>query len=396
MVFDDRTDPPEDPLGPAERTVAQPMDFEALDPAEATDAHEAPELEGELDAHDPPTIIDQSLGDAVRALEPQVIDETDPQLDERLDNPPVVLDDDTDDFAAPPERTVRARSPFGVHVEPVLGEHADTLTEASLERTQRARVPYDLKAELTLPPSANRPKPRPSPVDPVVAPAPDRPAPKPRASTPADARARTSLDIAAALGMAPEPAPAEPKVSTPSPKLEPELRVPEKGGERKLDLGLEAPASKRGERGPREGLRSDQLAGLAESTSRISRLIPIALGLLVLLATIAVSLQLLPSRERQEHVELRFLAIGGAGEITARTSVETRLTIETTPPGLLVLFDRQVLGKTPFTAEVPVDFGEGVALELSSPYFERYLGEVRPDPSGAYRIQVDLTRRERR
>ena len=115
----------------------------------------------------------------------------------------------------------------------------------------------------------------------------------------------------------------------------------------------------------------------------------------VLLATVMVTASLLKREERQEHVELRFMAIGDSREVTKASSVGTPVIIETEPPGLLVMFDRKVLGKTPFQAELPLELEDSVVVELTSPYFDRYLGEVKRGPAGDYTIRVDLKRRER-
>lgn len=413
MVFEDPTQaaPSEGAENTApslmpERTVAQPAptfdELQAADSLEKTDAHLMPDLRHfDDDDGDPPTIIDPSLAAELQlALEPLLNRDTDPVLDERLANMAVELEEAAD--SAPPERTTRSASPFEVRVTPVIDEFSDTLLDPA-EKTQRSRIPYDLRAEQTLPPPA-RERVRRAPVDPRVIPvsqvASPPAGPAPATSRSSESSERTSLDLAAALGMPPErPAAKKPSPTPPTGVPQPELlRVPEAGAGPALNFQRATPSngSIRSPAAPRAGLRSDQLAGLASATDRISRLIPVVLVILVVLATIAVSLRLFKPEVRQEHVELRFLALGGTATVTRRSETGTQLIIETDPPGLLVLFDRQVLGKTPFTGSIPLELGPTVAVELSSPYFERWLGEVQRGPAGDYTINVELARRARR
>lgn len=402
MVFEDRTEAHSEegaedtsPSRLPERTVAQPApsfdEIENIDAVEKTDAQAGPVLQHfDDDDGDPPTIIDPSLAQELQAaLEPLLKVEVASGRDARLDNAPVDLEETSKD--AQPERTMKSPSPFDVRVSPVLDEFSETLLDP-VEKTQRARVPYDLRAEQTLPPPARERVKKPAPVPQIIAAPPTPPA----SPAPAESSERTALDLAAALGMAPEPV--APKRATPSGAAHEaeQLRVPEQGAPLALGLDSAAPsAAKRGAR-PAEGMRSDQIAGLAQATDRVSRLIPVVLAILLVLATIGISIRMFQPEERQEHVELRFLALGNRGAVTKISDTGTPVIIETDPPGLLVLFDRQVLGKTPYSGTVPLDLNDTVAIELSSPYFERWLGEVKQGPAGDYTINVRLARRARR
>lgn len=402
MVFEDRTEAhaeesAEDtsPSRLPERTVAQPApdfgELESIDPIDKTDAQAGPVLQHfDDDDGDPPTIIDPSLAQELQAaLEPLLQVEVASARDARLDNAPVDLDDTSKD--AQPERTMKSPSPFDVRVTPVLDEFSETLLDP-VEKTQRARVPYDLRAEQTLPPPAHEPVKKPTPVPKIIA----APVTPPAGPAPAESSERTALDLAAALGMAPEPA--APKQATPSGAAHEaeKLRVPEQGVPIALGLDTAAPGAAKRNARPAEGMRSDQIAGLAQATDRISRIIPVVLAILLVLATIGISIRMFQPDERQEHVELRFLALGNQDAVTQKSDTGTPVIIETDPPGLLVLFDRKVLGKTPYTGTVPLVLDDTVAIELSSPYFERWLGEVKQGPAGDYTINVRLERRARR
>jgi hypothetical protein len=342
-------------------------------------------------------VIDPGIAQELKLA---LVADTDPSLDERLANVAVALEAASE--GAGLEETLKTPSPFEGPLPPrLMPEHIDTISDRGRagppEITQKSKAPPDLMAEQSLPAEArarierripvverfSAPRPPPVPATPPATP----PSPS---SSPAAAE-RTALDLAAALGMAPEPRSATPR---PERRLaEPELRVPDKGApppELRVELlELREPAKKR------DGLRAEQLATLARSTGLLAKLLPVAMGILVLLATVALSLSLLRREERQEHVELRFLAIGDDHAVATHSEVGTPVNIETEPPGLLVMFNRQVLGKTPFNGRIPVELEDKVAVELSSPYFERWLGEVRRGPAGDYTITVDLTRRGR-
>lgn len=417
MVFDDRTDRAADEdqtQTSPERTVAQraPV-FEELEPPEKTAAHPIPRIASEArnrakpgpaphdfdqrdDFYDPPTIIDPGIASEIgQAL---AVD-TDPALDDRLANMVVALEEAVG--SSDPEETLRTPPPQeGVTFLdqdfqlPRIEEHDDTVFDAGLppnvEVTQKTKAPVDLMIEHSLPAEARARIERRIPV--VERSTRAQRAPPPAASvSPSPAAAeRTALDLAAALGMAPEPAAPRPEPVRPQ---EPELRVPERATPSVEPRG--SPLDLREQPKRREGLRSDQLASLASSTSNIAKIIPVILGMFVLLATVMVTVSLMKREERQEHVELRFMAIGDSREVTKASSVGTPVIIETEPPGLLVMFDRKVLGKTPFQAELPLELEDSVVVELTSPYFDRYLGEVKRGPAGDYTIRVDLKRRER-
>jgi hypothetical protein len=382
MTFDDRTVP--EPIADTapERTIAQAMpDFARMRASEQTDESEMPDLD-EDDDDDPPTMIDPGLAEQLR----QALEDSNAS---RVAKATVPIEGSAKSTPESAERTQISPNPFDMRVTPVVNTEDETLLDPA-EQTQKARIPYDLQAELSLPaPAIERRR-----QQPIVSRLP-RPAVPKLPQTPSSAREQTAIDIASALGIAPEPSNSAP-VPKPSRSNaeDPPLHVPDAGPE--PFLALNRPTEKAGPHArPSEGLSGEQLGGLAEGTERIARLLPVVLMILLVLSTIAVSVRLFKPEARQEHLELRFLALGQGKAFNSQTDLATTIVVDTEPPGILVLYDRDILGKTPFTAMVPVELENNVVVELSGPYFEKWIAEVKRGPAGDYTIKVNLTPKDR-
>ncbi len=209
-------------------------------------------------------------------------------------------------------------------------------------------------------------------------------------------RDATHIDIASALGVGPLPppaprAPVEPPTSTPHAPLLRSAPLPKVLGE------LKARAAERPPPASDPALDAGELQRVVATTESVSRLIPVVLLLFLVIATGIVAALLLNSGPpgAQEHVELRFVTKTGEPVRASATTDSTRISLTTDPPGLLVLHERDVLGKTPLILDLPVRLENPAAIELNSPYFERWATTVSADPSGSYRVQARLVRRRR-
>ncbi len=279
---------------------------------------------------------------------------------------------------------------LGAAAVEVEGESAPQLLGAA---TRLAPVPYELLMEPALPPPAEKPKgviTRHPPLPPL-----DEPPPVLR--LPPSAAEQTMIDLAAALGMAPAPPPPR---AAPAPPAVAERERPEP-----LPLPLdEAPPPRAAETPRREKERATRarasagahdLQRMVLSASTAAKVIPLILGAFVVLATVVISANLLRSQGKREQafVELRFMSLRGAGMGSSPSKDTTRISLETRPEGVLVLHEREILGKTPLLVDLPVKLEDRVGVELSGPHFERAVTEVTRTPGGEYHLSVDLVRR---
>ena len=116
----------------------------------------------------------------------------------------------------------------------------------------------------------------------------------------------------------------------------------------------------------------------------------------VIIATITVSALLLQNAPKQsEHVELTFLSVGkNKKRAPVRTDWKVRVSISTMPAGLLVVHDQDVLGRTPLTADLPLQLEERVVVKLSGPYYETWVTEIKRDVTGDYLINAELIEKD--
>ncbi|MBK6687110.1 MAG: hypothetical protein IPG45_21760 [Deltaproteobacteria bacterium] len=184
----------------------------------------------------------------------------------------------------------------------------------------------------------------------------------------------------------------------PKPKVRSTSTTP-KGGtavDRSLDpvLPPEEPKKKKKERAtkvsaPREGLSNDELASAVVTGDAMARAIPLVLMAFTVLAAIAVSIKLFSkdTGPNQTHVQLRFLPMGKQdGPLVKPSMKPSRFEFDTVPPGLLVLYENEVLGRTPFSADLQIELSPSVAAEISSPYYEAWVGELQKGTMGEYKI----------
>lgn len=176
-----------------------------------------------------------------------------------------------------------------------------------------------------------------------------------------------------------------------------------KGGtavDRSLDpvVAPEEPKKKKKEKtakvsAPREGASNEELANAVVTGDAVARAIPLVLMAFTVLAAIAVSVKLFSkdTGPNQTHVQLRFLPIGKQeGPLVKPSMKPSRFEFDTVPPGLLVLYENEVLGRTPFSADLQIELSPSVAAEISSPYYEAWVGELQKGTMGEYKIYALL------
>ena len=130
-------------------------------------------------------------------------------------------------------------------------------------------------------------------------------------------------------------------------------------------------------------------------TEGAAKIIPILLATFVIFATIGALVMVFSGLKGHdtEHVTLRFLAAQPADNAPIdRFAPTPMITIETEPPGLLVVLDRKILGATPLTFELPVHSAR-VGVELTSPYFETFISEAVKNDAGEMRVRARLVRK---
>lgn len=216
----------------------------------------------------------------------------------------------------------------------------------------------------------------------------------------------TVLDLGAQLGLAPEkldvvegssrgvPIPTPPRTKAEQAALR--MPLPEQGA--KVAELLEEQAEKERERALMSPLQRSEtinqhLPAWLRATEGAAKLIPILIAAGVAFTTIAIVTMLFTrgGTGGNDHVTLRFLPVQRASaEPPSLTPPQVRIT--TDPPGVLVVLDRKILGPTPLTFELPMR-ADKVGVELTSPYFETWIGEVGREPTGEMLIDAKLKRR---
>lgn len=381
LVFEDQTSPTAE--DPAEVLDQQTVIDDGTLGAELAAALEDPRLKN-VAVTTPPGPLDPNGERTVRAPAPKFLSGSSGAEHSKTD---------------PPER------PSGMLLAPELPGDADTApySGAALGSLMMTRPdtlhepvrPDPILDEGTLPPTSGPvllPPPPPAPAPPSVG----RGANLGKVAGPAvfergaEEVEKTDLDIAAALGMAPIPAagPAPTPVVLPAPPsiAEPKL----------ADVLKEVAEEKKAKRkvgAPREGVGGEDLHRVAATTDSLARIIPVLLMVGLLLGAIAVGVRMLRRNDTQQatHVELRFLPLGrGAGNVVRPAEAPTRFAIETTPPDLLVLYRGEVLGRTPFVVDLPLTLSGPAVAEVSSPYYEAWVGELQPESGGDYKISAVL------
>ena len=206
----------------------------------------------------------------------------------------------------------------------------------------------------------------------------------------------THIDLASALGVGPAPptvdlprAESSPAPTRPNDPLLPSASLP------KVLSELRTPPAEKRSAPMFRPTDVGELRRIVATTESASRIIPVLLAVFLAIASAVVAMQLLSGGPRtQEHIELRFLTKRGRTMATVTSAEDpSRIAIVTDPPGLLVLHGRDILGKTPLSLDLPIKLAKTVGVELSGPYFERWVGEVSPDASGVYQVRVELKRR---
>lgn len=389
LVFDDQTSPTasDGEEGLDQKTV---IDDGSLG-AELAAALEDPRLRN-VAVTTPPSPTADLVERTVRAPAPQ-FSSTSLSGEHQETDPPVPLPGPSMTLQAPPMPVdVESTAPYRqADLASLMMTRPDTYEEQVL--------PNRLLEEGTLPPGGMPsvlapPDNRPSWSEPLLvraAPAAAaRPTPEPARIKFTEEVEKTDLDIAAALGMAPLPAP-----NLPLPVLAP---PPPPNHEPKLaDVLREVAEEKKGKKKSvgayREGPQAEDLQRAAATSDSLARIIPVLLMVFLVLGAIAVSVRMLRSGEsgNQTHVELRILPIGkGAAPVLRPSEQSTRLNIDTIPPGLLVLYKGEVLGRTPFSVDLPIELLGPAAAEVSSPYYEPWVGEWVPEAKGEFKILATL------
>lgn len=283
------------------------------------------------------------------------------------------------------EYTVRAEIPLE---EPELPSPIDR--DANVEYTRKEPIPYELFFEGGEPSVEN--------VPPSVRPPPPRIGKSKRAPEPERSTPDTLLDVAAQAGVAPEPADdADTNEAEAAVEEKPKLPLPEEDPQN-VGLGLEALLEEDREvrKRPREKVGTEDIRRLAAVSSATAKVIPLVMGIFVVVATLIIGLKLFRASgpPKTQHVELRFLTTHRGKQtqvFTSEGAPTARVSIETTPADVLVVHNRQILGKTPITVDLPIDLGKEIGVELSGPYYETWISQVPRDATTEeYRIKAEL------
>ena len=219
----------------------------------------------------------------------------------------------------------------------------------------------------------------------------DRPMPASQAALnpapPSNAIRPAAIDLAEALGVRPD---APPPTREPRPALETSFAEAVEHRRSTPLPRLGAPPRHR-ERAETSSLGVERLWNLARTSDSIARLIPYGIASFVLLATAVVFAAIFAGKPGPTpHVELAFLSLPGQTSPQLDPDAKTRVRVETQPPGVVVLFGAQIIGRTPCEAELPVRLADAVGVRLRGPYFEEWLNEIERTPAGEFRIQAAL------
>jgi hypothetical protein len=227
----------------------------------------------------------------------------------------------------------------------------------------------------------------------------------------------TVLDVAAQLGLAPErlreemaaasagaPIPnvhsglkALPKIADPAPLAEQGARVAEMVKD-EVDPLAGHPVFKnyaKMKKLDRGETLLQHLPRWLALTDGAAKLMPVLLATFVLFATIGGLVLVFSGMggHDQPHVSLKFLASGSVDTAPIDQYAPAQMiTLETEPPGVLVVLDRKILGATPLTFELPVRASR-VGVELTSPYFETFVTEAVKNESGQVHVKAKLIRK---
>lgn len=317
---------------------------------------------------DSPTLIDPALASEVRAaLDDRASSESAHTLSEAVDDAPKAVG----------RRTIEER----------YSETARGGERAPAQRPNAAQRPNPAQR-----PKTGHPPSRAASAPPSPRPTTGSHSRGPTSGLRVPARDTTHIDLASALGVGPLPPSAPPPAndsSTPDPNAPLLASTPLP----KVLENLKAPPARR--RGPADhSPDAGELQRVIATTDSVSRMIPFVLVVFLLVATALVAGLLISGRPvQQKHVELRFLPLRGQAVAQIASKTPTRIALATEPQGLLVLHGHEILGKTPLSVDLPIRLSNPVGVELSGPYFERWIGEVKADEAGDYQVDVILKRR---
>jgi hypothetical protein len=140
------------------------------------------------------------------------------------------------------------------------------------------------------------------------------------------------------------------------------------------------------------------LVAATHTTAAASKLIPILVLVLTTILTLyGVSAFLFSGPVHRQHVSLRFVAAEAnqpAFQAPLPGDTPRRLVIETVPPGIFVLYGQDVLGQTPLTTNLNLRFSPDTGVELTSPFFETWIGFLEQDNEETYTMKAELLPKE--
>ncbi|MBK8014947.1 MAG: hypothetical protein IPK13_26820 [Deltaproteobacteria bacterium] len=147
---------------------------------------------------------------------------------------------------------------------------------------------------------------------------------------------------------------------------------------------------------PSEGASAESIRAWTATAHATSKIIPMLLAAFVVLSTIAISIMFFAGSPKNDlHVRVRFLDIGGNPSTLelVQGDAPSHLIVETDPPGVLVVFEQTILGRTPCSASLKVKLQDNIGVELEGPYFEPWVGELSRDIAGDFRLTAKLVRK---
>ncbi|MCB9654710.1 MAG: hypothetical protein H6729_11330 [Deltaproteobacteria bacterium] len=147
---------------------------------------------------------------------------------------------------------------------------------------------------------------------------------------------------------------------------------------------------------PSEGASAESIRAWTATAHATSKIIPMLLAIFVVLSTIAISIMFFAGSAKNDlHVRVRFLDVGGNPSTLELVQGDTpsHIVVETDPPGVLVVFEQTILGRTPCSADLKVKLQDNIGVELDGPYFEPWVGELSRDLAGDFRLTAKLVRK---
>lgn len=166
------------------------------------------------------------------------------------------------------------------------------------------------------------------------------------------------------------------------------------GKARASEPARSAPTKERRRPAPPAGRSASRIRRVAETSSSMAKILPMLVFGIVLICTGLVFTRLMGGGDGvTPHVRLQLLGLPGGPTPEPDAFVTTHVRIETVPEGVLVFFDDDILGKTPFEADVPYVLPNTLVGRLRGPRFQPWANELERNAAGELVIHAELVTR---